>query len=186
MATARDPGLVGRDSGKRGNREGVFVDKQDERCLTGRPKDGIMTARIRNRFHRPVVTLVLSFLIGVVIDAVAERAHAGPGYQQEATIRPADNPAADQQEPAEPSSAGDSPMQDQSQFDKDLPLMRLDDIYQPLQDIDIDIRYKSPNRPPDLSYQLYRDNYSTNYPGSFQERLASWDCAGHSVPTPVL
>ncbi len=56
-----------------------------------------------------------------------------------------------------------------------LPLTEMSDIHKPILEIPTDIVDREENQPRDRSNELFRDNYWSNYPGSFQERLASWD-----------
>ena len=118
-----------------------------------------------NIIVRRCLFLIVSFLAGFLVDAMATRAKAQTNElrlvsetRPEPTIR-----MVPFQEPP-------------SRSDETRALGVVDlNLFRPLSDIHVDINSNATNMPSDYSGKLFADDSSSNFPGSFQSRLAAWE-----------
>ena len=67
--------------------------------------------------------------------------------------------------------------QPSSQEQQELPIISSVDEPAPIMDLGFPMFDYSLNRPPDESLTLFKKRFNTNYPGTFQDRLAMWPAA---------
>jgi len=125
----------------------------------------IMLTKIRRHALKPILILTYSFLLGLLIDAVAETASAqdtsSRNVRYRRLVQEENDPAVDKD---------DNLQNDEQQIQDGSELSR------PIMDIRLDVIEDSLRAPRDESYELQEMNYSSNYPGTFQNRIAVW-CA---------
>ena len=122
-------------------------------------------SKSENLVLRRCLFLVGSLLAGILIDAVATRARAQTNELRivsETLVQP---------------TVRMVPIQEpQAQSDDTQALGVVDlNLFRPLTDIRVDINSPASSTPIDYSDKLFEDYSSSNYPGSFQSRLAAWE-----------
>ncbi len=136
-----------------------------------------MNARLRQNLRTPFLVLLYSFLIGLLIDAVAE--HLGAQESSRKTARYARLIKQDEPRPSIITDLEAFDLQDDSQDSPIIPGTLLDGsaLFKPIQDIPLSVFNREEPSPEDLAEgKRELADAMTNYPGTFQDRVAMW-CA---------
>ena len=153
-----------------------------------------MFRNIRSQIRKPLTILMFSFLVGVAMDALAESLSAQEPASKTTSSRKTNQAyrlirlapkqefsGDDVQEDDSLSSMNDKedePEDDEPEADErptDL-LQVLDgsELKKPIMDIQLNVLESSARAPEDQSDGLLEMSYVSNYPGTFQHRIASW------------
>ncbi len=126
-----------------------------------------MLASVFSWLRRPAFILLGSFVIGVLIDAAAERLAAQAHDGLEILSASSHRRVQDTQQAQQDQSPSDVVQQSTS-------LLGDDELRQSIMDIQLTVRDPAENKPVDESAELFARFGRSNYPSSFQQRLAMW------------
>ncbi len=119
-----------------------------------------------NQFRQRCLVLSTSLIFGFLMNALATRVTAQNNELRIVAQQSGEEPTIRLVPVQETQSGGDD--------SRALGVVDLN-LFRPISDIRVDIRSNATSAPIDYSDKLFADYSSSNYPGSFQSRLAAWE-----------
>ena len=133
-----------------------------------------MINRFRKHFRKPMLILIYSFFLGLIFDAMAEQLAAQQDRSRIKRFQPMPIQAhfSVRQEQDDDSSTEETDEKESYQYGT---VSDGTELTRPIMDIVLSVTDTQTRKPEDQSFKLQQFSFATNYPSSFQHRIAVWE-----------